>query len=95
MGGINFFTDPGAALREMVRVAKPASRLVVVDETEEVAKRNENRIIAGAFFKNRPRTIVAPVSLLPAGVQEVSVREFWEGELYVLTFRKPSQNNGC
>jgi hypothetical protein len=27
MGGINFFTDPSATLREMVRVAKPGTRL--------------------------------------------------------------------
>jgi ubiquinone/menaquinone biosynthesis C-methylase UbiE len=94
VGGINFFTDPGAALREMVRVARPGTRLVVVDETEEVARRNENRLIAGAFSKNRPRTIVAPASLLPAGMREVSLREIWDRELYVLTFRKPGPDAG-
>jgi len=89
VGGINFFTDPGAALREMARVAKSGTRLVVVDETEEAARRNENKFIARAFFKNRPRTIVAPADLLPPGMREVAVREIWDGELYVLTFRKP------
>ena len=88
MGGINFFSDPGAALAEMVRVAKPGTRIVVVDETEELARKNEDRWLGGAFFKNRPRKIAAPVALLPSGMREVEVREIWAGELWVLSFRK-------
>ncbi len=94
VGGINFFSNPGAALNEMVRVAHPGTRLVVVDETEEVARRLENKLIARAFFRNRPRTIVAPADLLPAGMREIAVREIWNRQLYVLTFRKPDEARG-
>lgn len=89
MGGINFFNDIGRALEEMVRVAKPGTKLVIVDETERLARKLEKTPAAGSFYGGRPRTIAAPVDLLPAGMEEVRVREMWAGELYCLTFRKP------
>jgi len=89
MGGINFFTDPAAALREMARVARPGTRLVVVDETEEFAQSHEKSFPARAFYGNRPRTIKAPVDLLPPEMEEVRVDTVWAGDLYVLSFRKP------
>jgi ubiquinone/menaquinone biosynthesis C-methylase UbiE len=89
VGGINFFSDPAAALQEMARVAKRGTRVVVVDETEELARRNENRMIGGAFFKDRPRKIEPPVHLVPAGMREIEVREICNGDLYLLSFRRP------
>jgi ubiquinone/menaquinone biosynthesis C-methylase UbiE len=89
MGGINFFNDIAQALREMIRVAKPGTKFVIVDETEEVARKYEKSAVAGAFYANRPRTIAAPAALVPPEMQEVKVREMWGGELYCLTFRKP------
>jgi uncharacterized protein YbaR (Trm112 family) len=38
VGGINFFNDRAKAIREMIRVAKPGSRIVIADETEEHVK---------------------------------------------------------
>jgi len=89
VGGINFFSDQRAALAEMVRVARSGTRLLVVDETEEVASRYENRWPMKMFFKNRPRKIEPPVDLLPPGMQEIAVETMWDGQLYMLTFRKP------
>jgi ubiquinone/menaquinone biosynthesis C-methylase UbiE len=90
VGGINFFSDQKAALSEMVRVARPGTRLVVVDETEELAQRHENKIFARAFFKNRPRRIEIPTLLLPPGMQEIRAETICDNELYLLTFRKPA-----
>ena len=91
MGGINFFTDPGAALREMIRVACPGTRIVIVDETEEFAQRHQNGFLAKAFYGDRPRTIQAPVDLLPPQMEEVHVETVWGGDLYILSFRKPGR----
>lgn len=92
MGGINFFNDIGQALREMIRVARPGTKFVIVDETEGFAKKFEKAAVAGAFYAGRPRTIASPVDLLPTGLQEVQSREICGGELYCLTFRKPPLN---
>lgn len=36
VGGIDFFNDKTGAIREMTRVAKPGTRIVIVGETEKV-----------------------------------------------------------
>jgi len=36
VGGINFFSDKERAITEMIRAAKPGTKLVIVDETEKV-----------------------------------------------------------
>jgi ubiquinone/menaquinone biosynthesis C-methylase UbiE len=89
MGGINFFNDKALALSEMVRVARPGTKFVVVDETEDVARRYETTAGAGTFYSNRPEAISAPVDLLPPGMLEVGVKTVGGGDLYCLTFRKP------
>ncbi len=89
MGGINFFNDIPQALREMIRVARPGTKFVIVDETEKVAKRYENTAAAGVFYGNRPRVIAAPLDSLPKEMQEINAVEICDGELYCLTFRKP------
>jgi ubiquinone/menaquinone biosynthesis C-methylase UbiE len=83
---IAFFNDPGAALAEMVRVAKPGAQLMVVDGTERAYRMKSAalRIFGG------PACLGPPVELLPKQVGEVSVRIFWKDMVYCLTFRKPA-----
>jgi hypothetical protein len=73
----------------MVRVTRPGTKFVVVDETEDVARRYEKTTVAGAFYSNRPEAISAPVELLPPGMLEIGVKTVGGGDLYCLTFRKP------
>ena len=88
-GGINFFNDRAAAIREMIRVAKPGTKFVIGNENEELAKKYENLPVTGGFYGNRQQAIAAPVDLLPSEMQEVRVKDIAGGDLYCLTFRKP------
>jgi len=89
MGGINFFNDKARAINEMIRVAKPGTKILIVDETERQAKSAARVPGANEFYGNRKEVISAPVDLVPAEMQDVAVKDIWTGELYCLTFRKP------
>jgi len=92
VGGINFFSDRGKAIREMVRVAKPGSLLLIADETEEHVKAAfENIPITNTYFKGRDEAVSAPVDLLPEGVEDVTLEILnvvGKNRFYALTFRK-------
>ena len=90
LGGINFFNDKKKAIEEMIRVAKPGTRILICDENEKGAQAYERFLpsfkkMAG---KQRP-AVVPPVDLLPPNMQEVRLYEVWNGWMYCIEFRKP------
>jgi ubiquinone/menaquinone biosynthesis C-methylase UbiE/uncharacterized protein YbaR (Trm112 family) len=89
MGGINFFSDQARAIREMVRVAKKGSKIVIMDETEKVARMLERIPGINAWFRHQRRPIVPPTALIPAGMEQVEYRELYEGKAWYLSFRTP------
>jgi ubiquinone/menaquinone biosynthesis C-methylase UbiE len=91
VGGINFFNDRAKAIREMIRVAKPGSRILIADETEKHVKNTYERIpITRGYFKNRPEAVTAPIDLVPPEMQEIHLEMLRDGRFYALTFRKPA-----
>lgn len=90
IGGINFFDDKRAAIEEMIRVAKPGTRILIADETEKGARGYE-RFLPGfkGSFKGGREVVTAPVDLVPAAMLERRVFEVWKGWMYCLEFRKP------
>ncbi len=94
VGGINFFNDRAKAIREMIRVAKPGSRLLIADETEEHVKSTFERIpITSRYFKNRREPVKAPIDLVPPEMREIHLEMLRDGRFYALTFRKPSSRD--
>jgi ubiquinone/menaquinone biosynthesis C-methylase UbiE len=92
-GGINFFNDRAKAIREMIRVAKPGSCILIADETEKHVKDAYERFpVTGRFFKNRKEAVTVPVDLVPPEMEETHVEVLWGGRFYVITFRKPGKS---
>jgi ubiquinone/menaquinone biosynthesis C-methylase UbiE len=91
IGGINFFDDKARALAEMARVAKPGTRVVVVDENERAARGYERTLpgFRATFQQGRP-PVSAPTADVPGGMREVTVSDLWRGWFYCLEFVTPA-----
>lgn len=93
IGGINFFSGKKQAIDEMIRVARPGSKIVIADETERLAQ-FFNRI-AGFLrpYKGKKVDTAVPVHLVPDTMEEIRVDGIWKahGQYhgYCLEFRKP------
>ena len=90
-GAINFFNDRAKAIREMIRVAKPGSLLMVEDETEEYVKNTYEKIpFTSSFFEDRDQPVTVPINLVPPEMEDLHVEMLKEGKFYAITFRKPA-----
>lgn len=99
VGGINFFNDRAKAIREMIRVARPGTRILIADETEEHVKATYERgPVTGSYFKNRKEAVAPPIDLVPADMVETHLEILnvvGKNRFYVLTFRKPANSNSA
>ena len=90
VGGINFFNDKARAIEEMIRVAKPDTKVVIVDETEKVVKHiYEKTPLTRKYFRKRETAVACPVDLVPQNMLDIRADEIGDGRLYCLSFRKP------
>lgn len=90
VGGINFFNDRARVIAEMIRVAKPGTKIVIVDETEKVVKEiYEKNRVTRRYFQKRETPVACPVGLVPGDMAEITSKEIGDGRLYCLSFRKP------
>jgi ubiquinone/menaquinone biosynthesis C-methylase UbiE len=73
VGGVNTFGDRAKALNEMVRVAKPNARIVIVDEG---LSPHDQKTFLGKFLikTNALYRCEPPTMLLPSNVKDVTVK---------------------
>jgi len=89
VGGINTFGEKERALHEMVRVAQPNSKIVIVDEGLVPEKQNsfigKFLLKTNALYACRP-----PTKLLPKGIRNLQLR--WKNDPlwphYIMDFQK-------
>lgn len=90
VGGINFFNDKARAIAEMIRVARPGTKVVIVDETEKVVKEiYEKTPLTRKYFQRRENAVACPVDLVPHDMRDIRSKEIGDGRLYCISFRKP------
>lgn len=95
VGGINFFSDRGKAIGEMIRVARPGTRIVIVDESERAARLMARFLRLSRWNQGREVDVSVPVHLVPETMEEVRVAGLWRrhghDHAYCLEFRKPAR----
>ncbi len=90
VGGINFFTHQERAIKEMIWVARPGTKIVIVDETEKVVRESYQKNPATkTYFEAGTERVRCPIDLVPQEMEEIRAREIAGGKMYCLTFRKP------
>ncbi|MDM8003809.1 MAG: class I SAM-dependent methyltransferase [Bacteroidota bacterium] len=79
LGAINLFEDKGKAIREMIRVARPGTHIVIADETEKAGR-------LFSIFTGHAEKVVPPVNNIPSGMRNVSLSTIWRGYGYIIEF---------
>jgi SAM-dependent methyltransferase len=82
LGAINIFPNKKKAIDEMIRVAKPGTKIVIADESQKTGKIFD-------FFIGKQPEIIPPIGLIPPGMQEIRMDTIWKGYGYLIEFRTP------
>lgn len=89
VGGINAFNDRGRAIHEMIRVARPGAKIVIVDESAKLMESFTWLPAVRTWLLEHGERFVAPVGLVPDGMKDIRATEIAKGKMYCLSFRKP------
>jgi len=93
IGGMNFFSEKRKAINEMIRVARSGSKIVIADESEQVARTVARFLRLSRSGPDSKLDTSIPVHLVPETMKEVNVNGIWKmhGRYhgYCLEFRKP------
>src|SRR5699024_127995 len=89
VGGINFFNNKQKAIKEMIRVAKSGTKVIIGDETEKLIESTYKKTPITKDYYQTGERIGAPLEFIPNEMQNIACNEICKGLMYCLTFRKP------
>ncbi|UCC73179.1 MAG: methyltransferase domain-containing protein [Gemmatimonadota bacterium] len=93
IGGINFFSRKKEAIDEMIRVARPGSKIVIADEAERLAQLFARIPGLSRSYQGEKVDTAVPLHLVPDTMEETRLDDIWKahGQYhgYCLEFRKP------
>ena len=87
-GGINFFKDKKKAIEEMIRVAKPGTKIVIAEENKRGQELCEAMGLRAIGWGEKKR-VKPPKEDIPSEIGDVKISEVWKGFGYCMEFRKP------
>ena len=89
VGGINFFTDKALAIKEMIRVSKPGSKIMIADETADfIGTQYKKSIFTKNYYRNTDFDLSEIQECIPESVKEKKTDFLWNNRFYCITFRK-------
>ena len=95
IGGINFFSGKKQAIEEMIRVARPGSKIVIADESEQIARFIARISGVSRSHKGKKMDMSTPVvDMVPDTMEEIRQDGIWKAHGryhgYCLEFTKPA-----
>jgi ubiquinone/menaquinone biosynthesis C-methylase UbiE len=94
IGGINFFSNQKKAIEEMIRVARPGTKILIADEAERLAQLYQRVPGAAVPEPGQEGGAVLPLDLVPDTMEDTRLDGIWQSHGkphgYCLEFRKPA-----
>jgi ubiquinone/menaquinone biosynthesis C-methylase UbiE/uncharacterized protein YbaR (Trm112 family) len=89
-GGINFCNDKKQAIEEMIRVAKPGTKILINDDNKVGLGGYKRRLPGNSSGSDgRWKTTLAPIDLVPSNMEDIHLEDPWHSGFFLLVFRKP------
>jgi ubiquinone/menaquinone biosynthesis C-methylase UbiE/uncharacterized protein YbaR (Trm112 family) len=89
MGGIQFYTDPFRGVSEMARVAKPGTKVFIIDEVGGAVRTLRRLPAHRRYSLTSEKALEGITHLVPHSMREKACRQIPGTDFYLLTFIKP------